>query len=133
MAQSLGILSHVDILPKLDEHLLAAAYRRSAILLQTSESEGFGLPVIEAMACGTPVVVTDIAPLREVGGSAATYCPLGDTPQFAAAVLHLLQERNTDPTAWQTRRNSSLAHARQFTWSAYALRMTEIYSRIVAR
>jgi len=133
LALSLGILKSVDILPTLTEQLLAAAYRRSAVLLQTSDSEGFGLPVIEALACGTPVVATDIPPLREVGGEVTLYCPLGDTPQFTTAVLHLLQERETDLIGWQTRRNNSLAHARQFTWTAYASRMTEIYSRILGR
>ena len=133
LAQSLQISPYIDVLPKLSEELLAAAYRRSAVLLQTSESEGFGLPVIEAMACGTPVVATDIAPLHEVGGSAGVYCPLGDTPQFTAAVLNLLQERDANSIAWQTRLNNSLVQASNFTWSTYALRMTEIYSRILAR
>ena len=133
LAESLGVENYIDVLPKLTEDLLAAAYRRSAVLLQTSESEGFGLPVIEAMACGTPVVATDIAPLREIGGDGALYCPLGDTPQFTAAVLNLLQERDATSLAWQTRRNNSLAQSRKFTWSAYASAMTEIYSRILGR
>ena len=132
-AESLGILDYIDVLPRLPGQLLAAAYRRSALLLQTSESEGFGLPVIEAMACGTPVVATDIPSLREVGGGSALYCPLGDTPQFTAAVLHLLLERKKDPIGWQSRRNNLLTHARQFTWNAYAARMTEIYSRMLGR
>ncbi len=133
LAQSLGVLQHIDTLPKLTEPLLAAAYRRSAVLLQTSESEGFGLPVIEAMACGTPVVATDIPPLREIGGEAALYCPLGDTPRFASTVLHLLGERERDSFGWQSRLNNSLARAQKFTWSTYASRMTEIYSRMLHR
>jgi glycosyltransferase involved in cell wall biosynthesis len=131
LAQSLGILKHIDVLPRVDESILAAAYRRAAILLQTSEAEGFGLPVIEAMACGTPVIASDIAPLREVGGSAAEYCPIGDTTQFIYTVLNLLTERENKPSTWQTRRSKSLAQACRFTWTAYAAKMAGIYDRVL--
>lgn len=133
LAQSLGVPDQIDILPRLTESLLAAAYRRAAVLLQTSDSEGFGLPVIEAMSCGTAVVCSDIAPLREIGGDAAIYCPVGGTPQFTAAVLNLLQRTEADPGGWQTQRNKSLAQARRFTWNAYASQMTKIYSRILCQ
>jgi len=130
LAQSLGVLNHIDVLPRIDEKLLAAVYRRAAILLQTSDAEGFGLPVIEAMACGTPVIASDIPPLREVGGTAALYCPVGDTTQFVKAVLLLLTERDKDPSAWQIRHTSSLTQASRFTWSDYTDRMIEIYDRM---
>ena len=64
----------IVVLPFLDRSTLAAVYRRSALVLLPSEREGFGLPVLEALACGTPVVASDIEALREVGGDAATYC-----------------------------------------------------------
>jgi glycosyltransferase involved in cell wall biosynthesis len=130
LAQSLGILKHIDVLPRIDQKILAAAYRRAAVLLQTSDAEGFGLPVIEAMACGTPVIASDIAPLREVGGAAAEYCPIGDTLQFLHAVLHLLKERDDIPSTWQLRRANSLNQASRFTWTAYAAKMVEIYDRV---
>jgi len=133
LAQSLGVLKHVVVLPRIDERILAAAYRHSALLLQTSESEGFGLPVIEAMACGTPVIASDIPPLREVGGPAALYCPVGDTPQFVKAVLSLLQERDKEPSAWQTRHHNSIAQADQFTWSTYADKMVHVYRQVMAQ
>ena len=68
----------MTVLPFVDRRVLAAVYRRVALLLQTSDREGFGLPVAEAMTCGTPVVASDLPALREVGGPAATYCPVGD-------------------------------------------------------
>ena len=66
------------MLPFLDRATLAAVYRRSALVLLPSEREGFGLPVLEALACGTPVVASDIDALREVGGDAVRYCPAED-------------------------------------------------------
>jgi glycosyltransferase involved in cell wall biosynthesis len=130
VAQSLGILQHIDVLPRINEHILAAVYRRAALVLQTSQAEGFGLPVIEAMACGTPVIATDIPPLREVGGSVAAYCAVGDTDQFTDTLLDLLDERDHNHSAWQKRCANSLVQASRFTWTAYADKMAEIYTRI---
>ena len=65
-------------MPLLDRDELADLYRRAALVLLPSDREGFGLPVVEAMACGTPVVASDIPALREIGGDAAAYCAPGD-------------------------------------------------------
>ena len=78
LLRSLRLEANVVTLPFLKSAELAALYRRAALVLVTSEREGFGLPVIEAMACGTPVVATDLPVLREVGGDAAVYAALGD-------------------------------------------------------
>ena len=58
-------------------------------LIQPSVYEGFGLPVIEAMACGCPIVASDIAPFREVTGGAAILAPPDDVPRFAAALREM--------------------------------------------
>src|SRR5204863_273063 len=78
LSRTLGLADHLVCLDDVDEPTLAALYRRAAIVLQPSEREGFGLPLIEAMACGTPVVASDLAALREVGGDAVRYCPVGE-------------------------------------------------------
>lgn len=127
LVESLGLASSVDVLPALDRAVLAAVYRRAALVLQPSSREGFGLPVIEAMACGTPVVASDIAVLREVGGDAAVYCPVAEVSVWSEALIALLHERRDEPQLWELRRKEGLAQAAKFTWSAYASRMVALY------
>src|SRR5690606_13967390 len=119
-------------MPFLSRRVIAALYRRAALVLLPSEREGFGLPVVEAMACGTPVVCTDIPVLREVGGDAAEYCPLGERSAWAERIVSLLREREERPDRWDARRAAGLARAATFTWTRYAGAMQGIYERVAA-
>src|SRR5205085_736797 len=101
--------SNVLSLPFFETDRLAALYRRAAMVLVTSEREGFGLPVVEAMACGTPVVATDLHVLREVGGAAAVYCALDNVTAWRDTVLGLVAERS-DESARDLRRERCLVH-----------------------
>jgi glycosyltransferase involved in cell wall biosynthesis len=123
----LGLDDAVTVLPFVDRRVLAALYRRATILLQPSEREGFGLPVAEAMACGTPVVASNIPALVEVGGQAASFCPVGDVAAWAAGISELLEERAASPSDWTARRAASLAQSRRFSWREHARRMTDLY------
>jgi glycosyltransferase involved in cell wall biosynthesis len=120
----------IIVLPHLDRRVLAAVYRRAAIVLLTSEREGFGLPVVEAMACGTPVVTSDLAAVREAGGGSAVYCSVGEVPEWADAISGLLLERSGDTDRWNKRRQDGVARAGGFTWSQYTLRMVQIYREV---
>jgi glycosyltransferase involved in cell wall biosynthesis len=133
LAWQLGVAGAIVSLPFLDRRTLAAVYRRATLVLQPSEREGFGLPVVEALACGTPVVATDIPSLREAGGSAAVYCRTADLDAWAAAVHALIDEHSNDPAAWARRRSAALAHARRFTPAAHARAMTAIYEDVLPR
>jgi glycosyltransferase involved in cell wall biosynthesis len=95
-----------------------------------SEREGFGLPVLEALACGTPVIASDIEPLREVGGTAATYCPPDDVDAWVAAIQAALDERQRDPTAWRTRRQAGVERATAFSWSRYTSQCAALYTQL---
>lgn len=130
LADDLGVTPHIVSLPFLDRATLAAVYRRAALVLLTSEREGFGLPVVEAMASGTPVVATDIPVLREVGGEAAAYCPLGDFAAWRDTVLALLEERRSRPERWKERVERGVSRASRFTWQSYAGKMVEIYRNV---
>ncbi len=132
LVREFGLGDAVVVLPALDRATLASVYRRSALLLMPSEREGFGLPVLEAMACGTPVVASDVAALREVGGFAAVYCPLDDIGAWHSAVTRLLDERSQQPAQWTLRREAGIRRAAAFSWSRYASDVTTIYARVAA-
>ena len=125
-AEAAGVADVVTTLPFLDRRVLASVYRRASLVLITSEAEGFGLPAVEALACGTPLLASDLPALREVAADAAEYCAVGDVPGFAAAALKLLDHPSP-------RRAAGLARARHFSWSRHADRLAEIYREVLAR
>jgi glycosyltransferase involved in cell wall biosynthesis len=96
-----------------------------------SEREGFGLPVLEALACGTPVVASDIEALREVGGFAAAYCGVGAIADWEGAVSRLLEERQRNPAQWTLRRETGIRRAAAFSWSKYAANVASIYTAML--
>lgn len=132
LVRELGIGDAIAVLPTLDRSTLASVYRRSALLLMPSEREGFGLPVLEAMACGTPVVASDVPALREVGGYAAVYCPLDDVEAWHRAVTRLLDERAHHPAQWTLRQEAGIRRAAAFSWSRYASDVAAIYARVAS-
>jgi glycosyltransferase involved in cell wall biosynthesis len=131
LARDLKIEHAVILLPYLERDVLAAVYRRAALLLHTAEAEGFGLPIVEAMACGCPVVASDIPVLREVGGAAASYCPVADVDAWKDTVVRLLSERIEGRTAWAFRRDDAIAHAAHFSWAENARQTALIYRQVL--
>jgi glycosyltransferase involved in cell wall biosynthesis len=132
-ATTLGVLDAIDQMPSLDRSQLANLYRRATLVLLPSDREGFGLPLVEAMACGTPVVASAIPALQEIGSGAAVYCPPGEPRVWVEAVKTLLQQRVRDPGAWEARRAACLRNAARFNWDTYAMEMTKLYLRIGPR
>lgn len=130
LARDLGLDRHIDVLPFVDRDTLAAIYRRSTMLLMPSEREGFGLPVLEALACGTPVVASDIPALREVGGGAAEYADVDDVGRWDATIRRLVGERDAQHDRWQTRRDTGVNRAADFSWSRYAGDIAALYRRL---
>jgi glycosyltransferase involved in cell wall biosynthesis len=95
-----------------DEHL-AAIYSGARALVFPSDDEGFGLPTVEALACGTPVVATDIPVLREVLGERATFVDAGDLEGLLAAGAAATRPAPAPP-AW------TWADAARATWQVYS-------------
>jgi len=110
-----------DLRGYVDKSQLAELYRGAACLVLPSRFEGFGLPVLEAMACGTPVVASDDPALREVGGEAALYA---GRDGLAETVRRALRERDA-------RSRAGLERARLFTWDETARRAVTAYREVL--
>ena len=98
----------------------------ATVVAYPSHGEGFGLPVLEAMACGTPVLTTHRLSLPEVGGDAVAYTEPG-ADEIAAALSSLLD----DPERRQLLATAALTRALEFTWAASAEAHLAAYSRAV--
>jgi glycosyltransferase involved in cell wall biosynthesis len=132
LVEKLNLKDAIVVLPYVSRDVLAAIYRQSDLVLQPSESEGFGLPVIEAMACGTPVLASNLPVLREVGGAVVSYAPVADISAWAETLKDLLREQAHDPDKWFVRRNSGLKQALKFSWARYAQNMAALYQEVLA-
>ncbi|MEP7225735.1 MAG: glycosyltransferase family 1 protein [Gemmatimonadales bacterium] len=106
---------------------LRALYENAACLLYPSLYEGFGLPPLEAMACGCPVISSNAASLPEVCGDAALYCDPRNPSDIAARISEILDQ----PDLRRTLRDRALARARQFSWSATARAVMAVAREIV--
>lgn len=99
---------------------------RAQALVSASRDEGFGIPVVEAMAHGTPVICSDIAIFREIGGGAALRFRPGDARQFASCVLEL-----SKPSVWQQRSVAALAQAENFSWKESSAALNNLISNLL--
>jgi glycosyltransferase involved in cell wall biosynthesis len=111
----------VELRGYVEKDELANLYRGAAALVLPSKYEGFGLPVLEAMACGTPVVASTDTALREVAGDAAVYAD-GD---LVEAIRTALTERDRLVTA-------GLERAKAFSWEETARRTLDVYREVLA-
>jgi glycosyltransferase involved in cell wall biosynthesis len=78
------------------------------------------------------VIASDLPVLREVGGSAAEYCPAGSVAPWVHRALELLHERRHARDRWIDRQKAGVVHARRFTWTAFAARLAQVYREVAA-
>lgn len=128
LIRELGIESRVDIRPSLSLEDLLALLQSATALLQPSLAEGFGLPALEAMASGCPVIASEIPPLREVLQDAGTYAPPGSAAGLAGAIRDAL----ASPERLEQRRALGLERAHAFSWDRSTATTWDVY-REVAR
>jgi glycosyltransferase involved in cell wall biosynthesis len=117
---------HLHGLRGITREELAAHYRSAVAVLLPSTSEGFGLPVIEALACGAAVVVSDIPVLCQVGGDGAVRCAVDDLDAWRAAVLAAAAGRGPDVAL-------RLRAASRYTWQAHAATIVGAYAELAGR
>ena len=114
---------HVRFLGFLPDETLAALYRLAAVFVFPSLYEGFGLPPLEAMASGTPVVTSNVSSLPEVAGDAAILVDPYDVNSIVDGVRRVL----TDPVIADELRKKGLTRARDFSWERSVARTHDIY------
>ena len=122
MFEDLDIAHRVDQIHASDEQL-RNLYQNAEAFIFPSRYEGFGLPVLEAMALGTPCVLSNASSLREVGGNAALYF----NPEDSDELKDLLERILCEKTLVAELRNAGLKRASQFTWEKSASLHEEVY------
>jgi len=127
-ARALGVEPYIAWSGYVSEEGLKQAYQEADVLVLPSRYEGFGLPVLEAMACGTPVICSNTSALPEVAGEAAVLVEPDDTEQLVDALSLVL----TQPARARELREKGIAHAARFTWSKTAQATMQIYERAMA-
>jgi glycosyltransferase involved in cell wall biosynthesis len=105
---------------------LATLYRNAALVVLSSEREGFGLPVVEALACGASVLASDIPAFREVGGDAVAYTCSGDPALWRDSIVNLLASPHLAPSL-----ASRLARAARFSWAEHTRVIASSYLALV--
>ncbi len=119
----------VRFLGYVDDEDLACLYSGALALVFPSSYEGFGLPVLEAMACGCPVVATRMASMPEVGGEAALYI---ETPGDGERLAGILKDLSVNPLLRRRRAEMGLAQAGRFSWRKTAEKTFEAFERAIA-
>jgi len=123
----LGMGERVSFLGLVRDEDLPALYNAAEVLAMPSLYEGFGLPVLEALACGTPVVTSDVSSLPEVACDAALLVSPHDVEGISQALLRAL----TDQELRAALRERGLIQAKQFTWQKAAETVLGIYQRLM--
>jgi glycosyltransferase involved in cell wall biosynthesis len=123
-----GIEKHVRLLHGVPDEDLAHFYNAARALLFVSNSEGFGLPLLEAMNCGCPSIISNVTSLPEVAGQAALMASPQDTDQIAGCMRKLA----TDDALHKELAGKSLERARMFSWQKAAAETLACYEKALS-
>ncbi len=124
--QALGLGDRVRLVGDVAEADLPALYTGAALFVFPSLYEGFGFPVLEAMACGAPVITSATSSLPEVAGDAALLVDPTDTAALGRAMVAVLQ----DGRLWTRLHQASLQRAQTFSWARAARETLAVYRRV---
>jgi glycosyltransferase involved in cell wall biosynthesis len=126
-AHELNITDYVRWMGYVDEADKPSLYRLASVFVFPSIYEGFGFPVLEAMACGTPVVACDASSITEIAGDGAYLVPPGDARALAGAIIALLLQ----PSFRESMINQGLARATAFSWRKTAKETLAVYEQVL--
>ncbi len=119
--------AYVHFIGFADEQDLPSLYTHAICTAFVSLYEGFGLPILESMGCGTPVVTSRVSSLPEVAGDAALMVDPYDTPAIADAISRIL----IDDTLRQTLITRGQERVKQFTWEHSARQLVDLYRQVL--
>lgn len=117
----------VELLQHVTDETLAQLCARATCLIQASYHEGFGLPVVEAMAMGCPVVASDIPVLHEIGGDAAIFFPVDSADALAVAITRILKDDGLRVRLAMAGKENAL----RFRWSHTAAETAELFAEVL--
>ena len=127
LIQRLELENEVIVTEYVSDEKLPAIYAGADLFVFPSFFEGFGIPVLEAMACGLPVVLSNVASLPEAGGEAGYYVDPYSVDEIAEAMHNVL----TQPALRESLSRKSQAHAKNFSWERVARETMQIYQNAV--
>jgi glycosyltransferase involved in cell wall biosynthesis len=127
--QANGLGDLIEYLGCLDKPTLVRAYSAADVLVAPSFHEGFGITLLEAMACGTPVITSNVSAMPEVVGDAGVLVDPNDSQTVADEVYRLIE----DPIYYQELRDKGLIRVKSFTWEKVAEQMTMVYDKLLKR
>lgn len=128
LPRTLGIEGKVHFLGYVDDDEAVALYNGALAFIYPSLYEGFGLPILEAMACGTPVITSNTSSMPEVAGDAAILVDPGDPQSLANAIVAVA----TQPELRTAMRNMGLARSSQFSWDRCARETVAVWEQVVS-
>jgi glycosyltransferase involved in cell wall biosynthesis len=123
LAADLGLNGSAIFVPGISSELLQGTYAGADLTVLPSFEEGFGLPIIESMACGTPVACSFAASMPEVAGAAAEYFD----PHRPEAIAEAIERVLVSEDRWRTLQTLALGRAAEFTWEASVRRHYDVY------
>jgi glycosyltransferase involved in cell wall biosynthesis len=129
-AQNAGVLEHVRFLPYLDQEDLIAVYAGADLCIYPSLVEGWGIPVTESLALGTPIITSSTSAMPEAGGDYARYFDPHDLDSMATVIIDAID--NYVPS-WPSIRDAAIARARELTWAKTAESVLATYREAAAR
>ena len=123
--RELDLQSHVTMTGYVTDQQLLALYNLADVFVYASLFEGFGLPILEAMACGTPVITSNLASMPEVAGDAAVLVDPLSEAEIGAAILRL----TASPDVRRRMRERGIEHAAAFSWRRVAAETLAVYRK----
>jgi glycosyltransferase involved in cell wall biosynthesis len=123
---SSDLTRRIKILGYVPEHDLVSLYNAAEVFFFPSLHETFGFPVLEAMACGTPVVTSNVYSIPEISGDAAVLCPPLDYMVFKDAIERILQDAETRKKMI----SEGLENAKKFSWKKCAEETVKVYRQL---